>query len=252
MEGKDIRPCVTVDLMVLAPKTDYSGLKILLIKRKEEPFSDCWALPGAAIGPEETCYEAAANILRNTTGLSDVYLEQVYTFSRLDRDPRQRTMSVAYMALSPTLPTIRCLDENTNAVWLDIEVTENMLHIFSFDMGVDIAYQLSTKGFKNGNVKYGNLIPSLKSKSMLAFDHEEIIIEAMLKLRRELEYTDLAFSMAKETFTLPDLQAIYEMLLGHSVYKANFRLMVSDRIEPVGMKAKSVVGRRLSEVYRLK
>ncbi len=252
MEGKDIRPSVTVDLMVLGPKADYSGLKILLIKRKEEPFANCWSLPGAEIGLEETCYAAAANTLRNTTGLANVFLEQVYTFSRPDRDPSQRAMSVAYMALSPTLPTIRCLDDNTMAVWFDIEFTDNMLHIFNFDMGVDIAYQLSTKGFKNGNVKYGNLIPSIKSKSKLAFDHVEIIIEAMLKLRRELEYTDIAFSMAAETFTLPDLQAIYEMLLGRTVYKANFRLMVADRIEPVGMKAKSIVGRRLSEVYRLK
>ena len=252
MEGKDIKPCVTVDLMVLGPKKDYSGLKLLLIKRKEEPYNNCWALPGAAIGPEETCYESAANTLRNTTGLSDVYLEQVYTFSRPERDPSQRTISVAYMALSPNLPTIRCLDEALEAVWFDIEFTENMLHIFNFDLGVDIVYQLSTKGFKNGNVKYGNLIPSLKSKSKLAFDHVEVIIEAMLKLRREIEYSDLTFSMAQEKFTLPDLQAIYELLLGHSVYKANFRLMVADRIEPVGMKAKSIVGRKLSEVYRLK
>ena len=252
MADKDIRPLVTVDLMVLGPKKDYSGLKILLVKRKEEPYINCWGLPGGFIGPEESCYDAAANALKSATGLKDVFLEQVYTFSRPDRDPRQRTMSVAYMALCQNLPAIRCLDEKVESVWFDIEFTDNMLHIFNFDMGVDIAYQLSTKGFINGNVKYGNLIPTLKSRAKLAFDHVEIIIEAMLKIRREIEYTDLVFSMAEENFTLPDLQAIYEMLLGHSVYKANFRLMVSERIEPVGKKAKSIVGRRLSEVYKLK
>ena len=95
-------------------------------------------------------------------------------------------------------------------------------------------------------------MPVLKSKAQLAFDHVEIILEAMIKLRREIEYTDLPFSMAKKEFTLPDLQVIYELLLGHQLYKANFRIMVSNRIEPVGDKAKSIVGRRMSELYRLK
>ena len=134
----------------------------------------------------------------------------------------------------------------------DFDFTDNMLHIHNDDIGVSISYQLSTKRFKNGNVKYANLVPALKSKSQLAFDHAEIILESMIKLRREIEYTDLPFSMVNEEFTLPDLQVIYELLLGHSLYKANFRIMVADRIEDVGRKEKSVVGRRLSELYRLK
>ena len=58
--------------------------------------------------------------------------------------------------------------------------------------------------------------------------------------------------MANEEFTLPDLQAIYELLLGHKLYKANFRIMVADRIEAVDKKEKSIIGRRMSELYRLK
>ena len=243
---------VTVDLMVLGPKKDYSGLKILLIKRNQQPFANCWALPGDFVGPEESCYDAAAREVRNVTGLSEVFLEQVYTFSKPNRDPRERVLSVAYMALTPVIPPVRGAGNDVEAAWFDFEFTENILHIFNHDIGVDICYQLSTKRFKNGNVKYGNLIPALKSRAKLAFDHDEIIIEAMIKLRREIEYTDLPFSMAEETFTLPDLQVIYELLLGHSLYKANFRLMVADRIEATGKKEKSVVGRRLSELYRLK
>ncbi|MCR5580263.1 MAG: NUDIX hydrolase [Pseudobutyrivibrio sp.] len=250
--GDYARPSVTVDMMVLGPKKDYSGLKILLIKRGAHPYINSWALPGGFVHEDESCYEAAARELKEETGLKNVFLEQVYTFSKPDRDPRTRVISVAYMALSPVAPPVRGGDDALEAAWFDFEFSENKLHIFNDDIGVDISYELSTKRFKNGNVKYGNLVPSLKSKSKLAFDHAEIILESMIKLRREIEYTDLPFSMANEEFTLPDLQVIYELLLGHTLYKANFRIMVADRIEPVGKKEKSVVGRRLSELYRLK
>jgi ADP-ribose pyrophosphatase YjhB (NUDIX family) len=239
-------------MMVLGPKKDYSGLKILLIKRGMHPFINCWALPGGFVHPDESCYEAASRELKEETGLKNVFLEQVYTFSKPDRDPRTRVMSVAYMALSPLAPPVRGGDDALEAAWFDFDFTDNALHIYNDDIGVDITYQLSTKRFRNGNVKYANLVPTLKSKSRLAFDHVEIILESMIKLRREIEYTDLPFSMANEEFTLPDLQVIYELLLGHSLYKANFRIMVADRIEDVGRKEKSVVGRRLSELYRLK
>jgi len=250
--GDYARPSVTVDMMVLAPKKDYSGLKILLIKRGAHPYLNSWALPGGFVHEDESCYEAAARELKEETGLKDVFLEQVYTFSKPDRDPRTRVISVAYLALAPVAPPVRGGDDSLEAAWFDFEFTENTLHIFNEDIGVEIMYQLSTKRFKNGNVHYNNLTTNLKSKSNLAFDHAEIILESMIKLRREIEYTDLPFSMANEEFTLPDLQVIYELLLGHSLYKANFRIMVADRIEAVGKKEKSVVGRRLSELYRLK
>lgn len=250
--GDYARPSVTVDMMVLGPKKDYSGIKILLIKRGGHPFINCWALPGGFVREDESCYQAAGRELKEETGLKNVFLEQVYTFSKPDRDPRTRVMSVAYMALSPVAPPVKGGDDAVAAAWFDFEFSDNMLRIHNDDIGVEINYQLSTKRFKNGNVKYANLVPVLKSKAQLAFDHVEIILESMIKLRREIEYTDLPFSMANEEFTLPDLQVIYELLLGHSLYKANFRIMVADRIESTGKKAKSVVGRRMSELYRLK
>ena len=246
------RPSVTVDMMVLGPKKDYSGLKILLVKRGEHPFINCWALPGGFVRPEESCYEAAARELGEETGLKNIFLEQVYTFSKPDRDPRTRVMSVSYMALSPVVPRVKGGDDALEAAWFDFEFTDNMLHIYNDDIGISIVYQLSTKRFKNGNIKYSNIVPTLKSKTRLAFDHVEIIVESMIKLRREIEYTDLPFSMAKHEFTLPDLQVIYELLLGHKLYKANFRIMVAERIEDVGKKSKSVIGKRMSELYRLK
>ena len=250
--GDYARPSVTVDMMVLAPKKDYSGLKILLIKRGGHPYINCWALPGGFVHEDESCYEAAGRELAEETGLKNVFMEQVYTFSKPNRDPRTRVMSVAYMALSPVAPRVKGGDDALEAAWFDFEFTDNLLHIFNEDIGVEITYQLSTKRFRNGNVKYANLVPVLKSKAQLAFDHVEIIVESMIKLRREIEYTDLPFSMAQKEFTLPDLQVIYELLLGHKLYKANFRIMVADRIEAVGKKEKSVVGRRQSELYTLK
>ncbi|MCR5196670.1 MAG: NUDIX hydrolase [Pseudobutyrivibrio sp.] len=246
------RPSVTVDMMVLGTKKDLSGLRILLIKRGGHPYLNSWALPGGFVHPDETCYEAAKRELKEETGIKDVFLEQVYTFSKPDRDPRTRVMSVAYIALTPFTLPVKGGDDALEAAWFDFEFTDNRIHIFNDDIGVDIVYYLSTKRFKNGHIKYPNLVPTLKSKTKLAFDHVEIIIEAMKKIRREIEYTDLPFSMAEVTFTLPDLQVIYELLLGHKLYKANFRIMVADRIEALGEKSKSIVGRRMSELYILK
>ena len=246
------RPSVTVDMLLIGPKKDLSGLRILLIKRGGHPYLNCWALPGGFVHPDETCYEAAKRELSEEAGVKDVYLEQVYTFSKPDRDPRTRVMSVAYVALTSKTVPVRGGDDALEAAWFDFEYTESQIHIYNEDIGVDIVYELSTKRFKNGHVKYPNLIPTLKTKTRLAFDHVEIIIEAMKKIRKEIEYTDLPFSMAPIKFTLPDLQVIYELLLGHKLYKANFRIMVADRVEPLGEKGKSIVGRRMSEIYMLK
>jgi ADP-ribose pyrophosphatase YjhB (NUDIX family) len=154
-------------MMVLGPKNDYSVLKILLIKRGMHPFINCWAHPGGFVHPDESCYEAASRELKEETGLKNVFLEQVYTFSKPDRDPRTRVMSVAYMALSPLAPPVRGGDDALEAAWFDFDFTDNALHIYNDDIGVDITYQLSTKRFRNGNVKYANLVPTLRASHVL-------------------------------------------------------------------------------------
>lgn len=95
------RPSVTVDMMVLRIKQDFSCLQILLIKRKDHPFINCFALPGGFINIRESAYEAACRELQEETGLTNIYLEQIYTMSKPDRDPRMRVIDIAYAALLP-------------------------------------------------------------------------------------------------------------------------------------------------------
>ena len=87
------RPSLTVDCVVFGLDLVEKNLKILLIKRNLEPFKDKWALPGGFVTMDESLEEAAERELREESGLRDIYLEQVYTFGAIDRDPRGRVVS---------------------------------------------------------------------------------------------------------------------------------------------------------------
>src|SRR5437016_3967407 len=91
------RPALTVDCVVFG--FDEAALKVLLIERGLEPFKGRWALPGGFVRVEETLENAARRELSEETGLNRVFLEQLYTFGAIDRDPRERVVSVAYYAL---------------------------------------------------------------------------------------------------------------------------------------------------------
>ena len=110
------RPALTVDCVVFA--TYDEGLRVLLIRRGEEPFAGDWALPGGFVRTEETTEEAARRELEEETGLKSAYLEQLYTFSRVDRDPRERVVSVAYYALvKPS--ALSAGSDARSAEWID-------------------------------------------------------------------------------------------------------------------------------------
>src|SRR3954470_15309524 len=91
------RPALTVDCVVFG--LDEGELKVLLIQRGLEPFKGRWALPGGFVRVEETLEQAARRELEEEAGLKNVFLEQLYTFGAIDRDPRERVVSIAYYAL---------------------------------------------------------------------------------------------------------------------------------------------------------
>ncbi len=244
------RPSVTADILVFAPDEDLSDLKLLLIRRGGHPYLGCWALPGGFISENETAYKAAARELEEETGLKDIYLEQIYTFTKPGRDPRTWVMSIAYMALINGMQKVTGLDDASDAAWFDFCFRENELEISNDEKNVHIKYSLTKERFKNGKISYDNYIPKKVSEDGLAFDHVEMIIETVTKLRNRIAYTDLAFNLAGETFTLPDLQVIYELVLGRKLYKKNFRDMIADRVEETGNKIKSLTGKKMSKEYR--
>lgn len=157
-------------------------LSLLLIKMKEK-LTDFWALPGGLIGNNETTDEAVRRILNQQTGVSEVYLEQLYTFNELDRDPYNRVVSVAYFALIPS--------ENVT-----LKTTEKYADIRWWQM---------------------------KKLPNLAYDHQKIAKYGEKRLKWKITYTNAIWSLLPNEFSLRQLQNAYESVLGKALDKRNFR-----------------------------
>lgn len=159
-------------------------LQVLLVRRKKWPYEDYWAIPGGFIQMGESLEQSALRELREETGVEDVYLEQLYTFGDPERDPRTRVISVAYFAL----------------------------------VGADQARQVQG-GDDAAEARWWSMV----DLPALAFDHDRILRYAHQRLRWKLEYTALGFLLLPETFTLSELQAVYEAVLRERLDKRNFR-----------------------------
>jgi len=178
------RAALTVDCVVFG--FDGGDLQVLLIRRGLEPFKNKWALPGGFVQLTETLDEAARRELAEETGLTDVYLGQLYTFGSVKRDPRERVVSVAYYALTqPADHRTAASTDAAEAQWFPVNGTPT-----------------------------------------LAFDHQEILDTALLRLRGKLRYQPIGFELLPPKFTLTQLQRLYEAVLGESLDKRNFRKKV--------------------------
>lgn len=247
------RPSVSVDMMILAMDKSLGSLRTLLVQRRNHPYIDCWALPGGFVGIDESAYEAACRELEEETGLKDIYLEQIYTMSQPDRDPRMRVIDIAYMALVPLKNVesmVRAGDDAKDALWFDIRMTERSLIFSNEERDIHIEYSLKKKIFKNGVIKVKNYVPEAVGEEKLAFDHAQIILEGLMRLRNKAEYSDVVFNLMAKEFTLPDLQRVYEIILGKKLYKANFRDKIVDKVMLLDKKGISITGRKSSALYR--
>lgn len=178
------RAALTVDCVVFG--FDEQELKVLLIERGLEPFKGHWALPGGFVRLDETLDEAAFRELKEETGLEKVFLEQLYTFSTVNRDPRERVISVAYYALTKLADhRTRAATDAADAQWFPV-----------------------------------SQIPAL------AFDHADIFSKALERLRGKLTYQPIGFELLPAKFTLSQLQRLYEAVLGTALDKRNFRKKV--------------------------
>lgn len=248
------RPSVTVDSVILSVKEDYSTLKVLLIQRGNHPYIGDWALPGGFINIDESAEDAVSRELKEETGLEANYLEQLYTMSAPSRDPRMRVISIAYMALTK-ITSVKAGDDASRAVWCDIKLnkgTENdELVIENQDCGIYIKYKVkgSIKEFlRNRKECEVEAVSEMK----LAFDHVFIILMALERLKNKAKYANVMFSVAEKMFTLPDIQALYSLMVNGKVYGKSFRDRIKPMIEDTGYKAKSIVGNKVSKLYRYK
>ena len=249
--GNYERPSVTVDILLFTVDSELNSLKLLLIKRGNHPYMNCWALPGGFVGIDESAYTAASRELREETGLHDIYLEQLYTYSQPDRDPRMRVIDIAYIALIPMSEAIAG-DDAADAAWFNVTMDNHKLLLTSEEKDITIEYILKNKTFVSGMITYDNVISELHSKEKLAFDHNLILLDGIMRLKNKAEYTDVVFNLMGEHFTLPDLQRVYEIVLGHPLYKKNFRDRIKDKVEETGEDGKSVRGNRISALYTYK
>ncbi len=197
------RPSVTVDVVIFS--LIGNDLQVLLIKRKFAPYADMWAIPGGFVHIDESLEDAAARELAEETGVTDVYIEQLYTFGDPQRDPRTRVITIAYFALVP----------------------HDVVH---HQPGDDAA---ETGWF------------SMFDLPLLAFDHREILGYALTRLRYKLEYTAVGLRLLPDMFTLSELQRAYETILGEQLDKRNFRrkILTSEILEDTGKKKRDGEGR---------
>lgn len=175
---------VTVDLVVLTVRE--GTFQVLTIRRGEEPFLGRWALPGGFLRPEEDLQAAAARELQEETGLSGqrVHLEQLASYGAPDRDPRMRTVTVAYIALAADLPIPMAGSDAAEARWQPVD--------------------------------------DLLLEGGLAFDHARILRDGVERARAKLEYTPLAAAFCPPEFTISELRRVYEVVWGTELDTRNF------------------------------
>ena len=205
-------PAVTTDIVIFTLQD--SELKVLLIQRANDPYKDHWALPGGFVEIDEDLEPAALRELEEETGVTGVYLEQLYTFGTPGRDPRERVISIAYYALVPIdrLQPIRAASDASNVAWF-----------------------------------------ACKQLPELAFDHPQIIELARNRLASKLDYSTIALQFMPAQFTLGELQKVYEIILDSKLDKRNFRKRILSLgcIEDTG-EARRDGKHRPARLYRLK
>lgn len=204
---------VAVDILIFT--VSDNKVEILLEKRANGPFEDALALPGVFVNIDEELDDAVKRCLLQEIGITDnMYTEQLYTWGGINRDPRSRVLSVSYIALiNKSAYTPKAGERVREVCWR--EVSDDALEAM---------------------------------RKEIAYDHADMIAYALQRLRGKLEYTSIVFHMMEDEFTLPDLQKVYETILGKALYKANFRKKITEFVEETGNMRND--GHRPSRLYR--
>jgi ADP-ribose pyrophosphatase YjhB (NUDIX family) len=206
---------VGVDNVIFSLDIRQNRLLVLLIKRTEKPFENCWSLPGTLVRDGESLEASAERILAEKILVNNLYLEQLYTFGGPHRDPREdpssygdRYLSVSYFALVRFEDSGLIIRDLNQTAWHDLQT-----------------------------------LPAL------AFDHQEILNYGYRRLRNKLEYSPIAFDVLPEVFTLADLFQLYTIVFGENFSDySNFRsrLLKLGFLKDTGLKITKGAGRPAS------
>lgn len=266
------RPSVTVDMLIFTVKTKEQtnyrklpekSLQLLLIRRGEHPYIGEWALPGGFVAVHESLDEAARRELKSETNVGELYMEQLFTWGDVGRDPRTRVISCAYMALADsTAFEVRAGDDAAEAGWFEVDYRLFQEKKTSLDAGGEYERLIKltlrrqeetlTATVSVNETTSGRAVRTdrrvIESQG-IAFDHAQMIEYAIERLRNKIEYTDIAFQLMPPLFTLSELQQVYEIIMGKELLAAAFRRKIAPMVLETNESTKDA-GHRPSKLYR--
>ncbi len=229
-------------------KNSNKKMSILLVKRKDFPYKDKWCLPGGFLDPDnETLEQCAKRVLKDETNLSKIYIEQLYTFDSINRDPRCRVVSSSYMAL---VDKNRLTDKiNPNASWFNVNLYDNAKDFITVVLDNDdeiIKFKIKKTLRELTTDRYTF---EIAENNKIAFDHPLVIASGIERLRNKLNYTDVVFNMMPTYFTLGELQQVYEVILGKKLLAPAFRRIIANKVEKTE-KMRTGKGHRPSVMFK--
>lgn len=246
---------MTTDILILSVsngrsenyrKLSQKFFSILLVKRNSFPFKDKWCLPGGFLDVNKELEDNAREILAKETNLHNIFLEQLYTFGAVDRDPRLRVVATSYMALidKERLNQKVC----PNAKWFNINVSEEnnvvTCNLESDDEVITFKIKKTLKELTTDRYKF-----EIIENTQLAFDHPLIILSGIERLKNKIEYTDIVFNMMPPLFTLGELKQVYEVILNKKLLDPAFRRIIASKVEKTN-EVQTGGGHRPSVLYR--
>ena len=252
------RFAVATDIIVFGisskDKNDYRRLdekkmSVLLIKRDDYPYKGRWCLPGGFVHIDEDLDDAPRRVLSSETGINNIYLEQLYTYGSVNRDPRMRVVSSSYMAL---IDKDRMDSELKNeSSWFDIIDVEYkpdkiMVRLSNGEEDIDFTIKRVLKEHTTDRYAF-----SVLENNYLSFDNPLVIVSGMERLKNKLLYTDIVFNMMPKLFTLGELQKVYEVILGKKLLDPAFRRVIKDKVEETD-EFKTGEGHRPSKLFKYK
>ncbi len=251
-EGKYEKPSMTADIAIFSVFGEEPKLKLLLIKRGNHPCKDMYALPGGFVDKNETIDEAAERELKEETGIECGFLEQIRTFSEPGRDPRGWTMTGSYLALiDASKYKIQAGDDAKEAVWFEVSMQKDEQGRWDLKLqnGETLLHAILEDTAKAGR----EIQPRLQfvESENIAFDHGKIIAYSVLALRQWMSTTRIAFRLLPETFTLTDLQQVYEAVMETTFQTADFRKEMEAFVENTG-EIKEESDGKISRIFREK
>ena len=267
------KPSVTVDMLIFTVVDKKTAkrqvmpdkeLRILLVKRGGHPFKGDWALPGGFVNIDESIDDAAKRELLEETNLENVYMEQLFTWGDIGRDPRMRIISISYLALiDSSKVNVHAGNDAEDCKWFTVsqEKTEDdivntsdgLVHVEEFlltlrsDQDEILSILKKDTGLQLDNAIGKSSVEVLNSVN-IAFDHAKIISCGLERLVNKLEYTPIAFNLVPHLFTITSLQKIYEAILGRGLLAPNFRRKIAPMVHETNEVEKGV--HRPAKLYK--